>query len=156
MADAAHQHPWKISDVVLFPLAVLGGIAEWLWPTRIAGFPNVWLIVAGVLLALAGAGLIGWAKRTLDAGAQPNLPGVPTTELLTGGAFRVSRNPNYLGTVLIALGLGLALDSLWLLGTALVSALVLDRWMIAPEERYLSARFGETYAGYRRQVRRWL
>ncbi|MBD3625881.1 MAG: hypothetical protein HUJ24_11020, partial [Rhodobacteraceae bacterium] len=102
MVDAAHQHPWKISDVVLFPLAALGGVVEWLWPTRIAGFPNVWLIALGVGIALTGAGLIGWAKRTLDAGAQPNLPGAATTELLTGGAFRVSRNPHYMGAVLLA------------------------------------------------------
>lgn len=156
MADAAHQHPWKISDVVLFPLAALGGVAEWLSPTSIAGFPNAWLIVPGVAIALLGAGIIGWAKRTLDAGAQPNLPGAPTTELLTGGAFRLSRNPNYLGAVLIALGLGLALDTLWLLGTALLSALVLDRWMILPEERYLLARFGTEYEDYRRRVRRWI
>ncbi len=154
--QAAHEHPWKLSDVVLFPALAVAIALEWLWPTQLRGFPN-WIGVAlGIALCGAGVYMIGWAKRSLEAFGQPNLPGIPTTQLVTDGAFGVSRNPNYLGAIAIAFGSGFVVDSLWFLGLAAVAAIVLDRWMIAPEETYLTTRFEDEYAAYCRRVRRWL
>ena len=153
--QAAHSHPWKISDVVIFPGLAAGGLAEWLWPT-LPGL-SVWTMVPlGLLLALGGFGLITWSKRQLDAALQPSLPGEPTTTLVTTGPFARSRNPNYLGAVIALFGGAVMAGSLWMLGTAVVTAIILDRWMIRPEERYLADRFGEDYRRYRDRVRRWI
>lgn len=78
------------------------------------------------------------------------------SSLVTGGIYRVSRNPMY-----VALALLLAAWAIWLGGAwvwlgppALV--LWLDRLQIRPEERVMAARFGREYEEYTRKVRRWI
>ncbi len=152
---AAHSHPWKISDVVIFPLLLLGAFAEWLWPT-IPGL-SLWIgVPIGLAIATGGFALIILSKRHLDKANQPSLPEIPTTELVTTGPFAWSRNPNYLGAVIAVLGGAIVAGSLWMLATAALTALILDRWMIGPEERYLTRQFPDTYPAYCRQTRRWL
>ncbi|QMU58556.1 MAG: DUF1295 domain-containing protein [Boseongicola sp.] len=151
---AAHSHPWKISDVVIFPLLLIGLAIEWLAPTAL-GIPRSLGITSGLLIAVGGFGLIHWSKKVLDASDQPSLPAEPTTMLVTSGPFRYSRNPNYLGAAIAVFGGAIAIDSLWLVATATLTVLILDRWMIGPEERYLSDVFGEGYAEYRQKTRRW-
>lgn len=141
---------------MLFPALGVAIALEWCWPTQILGFPSWVGIAAGLSICLAGAMVIRWAKRSLAAFDQPNLPGIPTTQLVTDGAFRISRNPNYLGAIAIAFGSGFIVDSIWFLAVAGLSAIILDRWFIAPEERYLSMRFQDNYAAYCRRVRRWI
>jgi protein-S-isoprenylcysteine O-methyltransferase Ste14 len=152
---SAHIHPWKISDVVIFPLLALALAAEWLWPTGF-GLPRVVSLAGGLAAAFAGLDLIRRSKRALDAADQPSLPGAPTTELVTSGPFRWSRNPNYLGAIIAMLGGALAVDSLWLIAAAGLTLGILTFWMIRPEERYLEDRFGKTYEDYASRTRRWL
>lgn len=154
-AKAAHAHPWKISDVVIFPLLALGFLAEWLRPTTF----GLWRpagIVIGLALFVAGFRMIARAKAVFDENDQPSLPGEPTTRLVTAGPYRYSRNPNYLGTVIAGVGGAIGLDMVWVLGTTLLSAVILEFWMIRPEERYLAAVFGDEYHSYARKVRRWI
>ena len=153
---AAHEHPWKISDVVMFPALILAIACEGLWPTRL--LPLAWwlTVAAGAAVIVAGFVLIDRAKRELDRAAQPTHPGVPTTALVTTGPYRFSRNPNYLGAILIALGCTFVANSLWFLAVTVLSAVILELWMIRPEERYLKAAFGENYLRYMRATRRWL
>jgi protein-S-isoprenylcysteine O-methyltransferase Ste14 len=76
--------------------------------------------------------------------------------LVVGGIYRVTRNPMYLGVLLI-----LTAWAAWL-GNGAAFVLLpcfvayLNRFQIAPEERALEAHFGDAFAGYRRVVRRWL
>jgi protein-S-isoprenylcysteine O-methyltransferase Ste14 len=156
MGDAAHNHPWKISDVVMFPLLAIGIALEVSYPTRPEGWLNIATIASGVFVIFLGFRLIDWSKASLDAADQPSLPGAPTTRLVTSNAFSFSRNPNYLGAILIALGITVFSQSLWFLALTVLGAVLLDRWMIAPEERYLAQVFGDEYTEYRAKVRRWI
>ena len=153
--SAAHSHPWKISDVVIFPLLALGLGAEWLWPTGF-GFPRTPALVLGLAIAVAGFLLIYRSKQTLDRAEQPSLPGEATTRLVTTGPFRWSRNPNYLGAIIAMIGGAIAVDSLWLIAPAGLAIVILTYWMILPEERYLENQFGDVYRAYARKTRRWL
>lgn len=154
-ANSAHSHPWKISDVVLFPLLAVGLIAEYLWPTSLQ--ITRWLgIPIGIALFVGGFAIINWSKAVLDANEQPSLPGEPTTKLVTKGPFGWSRNPNYFGSILAGFGGALALNSLWVIGVSLLAAMLLEVWMIRPEEKYLSNQFGADYETYRNKVRRWI
>lgn len=107
------------------------------------------LIVVGLLLDGAAAGYF----RRLGT---PPEPWKPTTVLATGGLYRFSRNPIYLGFAITYLGLAVAMDSPIALALLLPCLIVVDRFVIAREERYLSAKFGAEYEAYKGKVRRWL
>jgi protein-S-isoprenylcysteine O-methyltransferase Ste14 len=82
-------------------------------------------------------------------------PFTPTERVLTEDALRVSRNPMYTGRTVGLLGLALLLDTAT--GVAVVAVLALTAHGLArEEERYLEAKFGDEYRGYRSRVRRWM
>jgi protein-S-isoprenylcysteine O-methyltransferase Ste14 len=76
--------------------------------------------------------------------------------LVTGGIYRYTRNPMYVGLVFVLVGWAAFLASLWTLVGPLACALYLQRFQIEPEERVLGERFGAAYADYAASVRRWL
>jgi protein-S-isoprenylcysteine O-methyltransferase Ste14 len=84
------------------------------------------------------------------------LPFRPSRHLITDGPYEVSRNPIYLSLVLIHLGVGIWINSGWVVASALPCILILDRWMIVREEHYLRQRFGAEYHAYAARVRRWI
>jgi len=154
ISEAAHNHPWKVSDIVLFPLLAFGLLLEWLVPANLP----VWRPAAlglGAVLTVAGFLLIRASKRILDAAGQPSLPEKPTTQLITSGLFAWSRNPNYLGAIIAVSGGVLLFGSAWIAVTTVVSAVILEVWMIRPEERYLRRVFGQDYEAYVKSTRRW-
>ena len=73
----------------------------------------------------------------------------------TAGVFAISRNPIYLGNTLLLIGLALALGRPWLLVTAVISVLLVDRLAIRREEQHLTARFGDAFTTYKKRVPRW-
>lgn len=89
------------------------------------------------------------ARTTLD-------PHGSVKALVTGGIYRVTRNPIYLGFLLMVIGFPLNSSSLWGMVTAPFFATTLSRLVIEKEEAYLENKFKETYTGYRSRVRRWL
>jgi protein-S-isoprenylcysteine O-methyltransferase Ste14 len=107
------------------------------------------LIAGGIVIDGAAAGRF----RRLGTAVQP---WKPTTALATDGLYRFTRNPIYVGFALIYLGLTAAVDSLAALVLLPLCLVVVDRFVIAREERYLAAKFGPEYDAYRRKVRRWL
>lgn len=80
----------------------------------------------------------------------------PTTAMVDKGPYRFTRNPIYLGMFGGLFGLAIAFDTLWLLATLVLFALVIRYGVVAREEAYLERKFGEAYRAYRKRVRRWL
>lgn len=109
------------------------------------------MAVAGVLVALAGVIAFRRHRTTLN----PMNPG-KSSSLVANGIYRFTRNPMYLGMLLVLGGWGVFLANavavLWL--PAFVS--YMNWFQIRPEERALTERFGDEYLVYRRSVRRWL
>jgi protein-S-isoprenylcysteine O-methyltransferase Ste14 len=79
-----------------------------------------------------------------------------TSALVVSGIYRRTRNPMYLGMLLVLLGWAVLLAHA--LGFALAAAFVplMNRLQIGPEERTLTATFGPAFAAYQSAVRRWL
>jgi protein-S-isoprenylcysteine O-methyltransferase Ste14 len=77
-------------------------------------------------------------------------------QLVTGGAFRVSRNPMYLGFLLLLLAAAFYANTPLALIAPLVFFVVATLWYIPHEERKLRDIFGEVYADYAGRVRRWI
>lgn len=78
------------------------------------------------------------------------------TALVTGGVYRVTRNPMYLGMLLALAGWALWLGQLLPFIILPLFILFLNRWQIAPEERALERTFGAEYTLYRARARRWI
>lgn len=110
----------------------------------------IWRAAGGILFVLGNL-LAWWGVSQLGA--------VPTTglhgEFITGGLYRCSRNPQYLGDTLIIAGFVLAANS-WL--AVWPSLLALACIIGAPfaEEPWLESRFGEAYRTYKKRVPRFL
>ena len=125
----------------LIPLELLG------WRLFLAG---IWC-VAGVAVAVLGVLNFRQAQTTVN----PLLP-ANASQLVQSGIFRHSRNPMYLGMLMVLIG--------WALWLADVSAflllpffvLYLNQFQIKPEERALTGLFGHEFLQYQQKVRRWL
>ena len=110
------------------------------------------LLLVGILIIALGVREFRRSRTTVD----PLRP-ERASALVDSGVYRVTRNPMYLGMLLllIAWAAWLAHWPAALAGPGLFVVL-LNRWQIAPEEAALDARFGKAFADYRRSVRRWL
>jgi protein-S-isoprenylcysteine O-methyltransferase Ste14 len=130
---------------------------QWILPLS---FPRGLIIpvltLAGILLIFAGISLVVLARRAFAQYGQPTDPGRPTTKIVTTGAFSISRNPLYLGGVCVLLGISLAFNLPWVFIFLLPSIAACHSILIAPEEDYLAAKFGEEYREYTARVYRWL
>ena len=112
--------------------------------------------VAGAAVAVCGFVMIGMGMQRFVAAGTNIPPTLPTTALVVDGIYGWTRNPLYLGTTLVYLGLAVAAGSLW--ATLLMVPLlwVINMGVIVREERYLERKFGDAYRAYKARVRRWV
>ena len=115
-----------------------------------------------VLVALGIAGLAGcidlagfMAFRRARTSVNPMKPD-RASSLVTAGIYGITRNPMYLGLLLLLVAWAVFLAAPWALLGPPAFAAYMTRFQIKPEERVLASRFGETYERYRGKVRRWL
>jgi len=120
---------------------------------RIIAFP--WNL-PGLLPLLSGIALDIIADRRFKRDSTTVKPHEESAVLVVDGPFRLSRNPMYLGMVLILAGVAGLMGSLtpWLVVPAF--AVLLDVIFIRAEERMLEEGFGDAYREYRKRVRRWI
>ena len=133
----------------------LGLLGDWLLalpPLFKANF-LVWSFAA--ILALMGAVCMAAALSRFNAAGTPAEPWKPTRALATGGIYRWTRNPMYLGMALLLLAAALGFASLGIIALFPIVILTVVRLVIAREERYLLGLFGSEYADYCARVRRW-
>jgi protein-S-isoprenylcysteine O-methyltransferase Ste14 len=115
-------------------------------PMNFFGVP---LVIGGLGMAFYHARLFRKLGTNLTTFDEPG-------QLVTGGMYRVTRNPMYLGFVLALLGGAIWLGTLAPFGVVITFIIITDRWYIAFEERAMAAKFGAAYDDYRRRVRRWI
>lgn len=108
---------------------------------------------AALGIAIDAAALASF--RRVRTSVNPMVPS-KATRLVTDGVFAVSRNPMYLGLLLLLIGWALWLGSasVWLVPPAFVAFITIAQ--ILPEERALDQLFGAQYLAYRRRVARWV
>ncbi|HEY5325584.1 MAG TPA: isoprenylcysteine carboxylmethyltransferase family protein [Mucilaginibacter sp.] len=80
----------------------------------------------------------------------------PANSLQVSGVYSISRNPMYLGLLLLYGGLVFLAGNWWTIIFMPVLIIAVTLLIILPEERYLQREFGETYSLYKEKVRRWL
>ena len=141
------------------PLVYLAGLAigfgiEALLPG--ASLPGALRWIGGGLLVVAGAALLASFNTAFTRKGTAVEPWKPTTAIVTTGPYRVTRNPAYLGMALVYIGIALLANAVWVLAPLPFVLFVIDRMVIAREERYLERKFGHEYLDYKAGVRRWV
>ena len=118
--------------------------------------PPFGIQVAGALLFVIGAALASWGLVIFRKARTTTVPGRTSSKLVTGGPYRRSRNPMYVGLVLAYLGEAGLLKQFWpIVLLPLVVAYL--NWAVIPiEEARLTEAFGAEYERYRALVRRWI
>lgn len=143
--------------LVAASIAGLMYLLDKLWPGALFELPRAAMlgdlfVFLGILIAAAGVLAFRRAQTSID----PRDPG-RASALVQGGVYRFTRNPMYLGVLLVLVGFACALGNpvnlIW--GPA-AFVLYLTRFQIEPEERILGQKFGTQFREYQAKVRRWL
>ena len=139
-------------------LVLLGAMAWGIAVTSPSGLVLPAAPYLAVLVGIAGLALNLLPKiafRRLGTTVNPLRPHA-STAVVTSGLYRFSRNPMYLGHVLILSAWVIALRSPESALLPLFQLAYLTRFQVVPEERVLSARLPIEYAAYVKTTRRWL
>ena len=144
------------------PMTHLGALAAglalaWLapWPLPEPGGP-VPRIALGAALVAGGGWLLAACMRRFARAGTPVRCGETVRALVTDGPYARSRNPIYLALATLHAGLAVLAGDVWPLATLPPAMIAIRYAVIAREEAFLAARFGESWDAYRRRVRRWL
>jgi protein-S-isoprenylcysteine O-methyltransferase Ste14 len=142
--------------VALLIVVVLCLAAEYLLPLPRFPAPHPAFLILGVTIAVAGF-LLGASGvwRFLSLKVHPS-PTRSVPRLVTGGPYRFTRNPMYLGMIVMLTGVALTFGSFAFLAGALAMFLYFSFYVIPREEAYMTRKFGKDYTDFRARVRRWL
>lgn len=147
---------------VMPPVLFLGALALGYGLTRYfpigpgLASPNGLALTVGLVFMASGLALVVFPARRLRRAGTSVMPGEPAHALVKEGAFRVTRNPIYIGFVLVYFGLAIALTSVWILVLLMPVLVILHRGVVLREEAYLEWKFGDAYRRYAERVPRWL
>ncbi|MCG7519148.1 isoprenylcysteine carboxylmethyltransferase family protein [Ruegeria sp. Ofav3-42] len=144
-----------IPPVWLLGFAVLAWLQARHMPMRLSldsGFTD---LLSGFLIG-GGVILIALAITEFRRHRTTIIPHETPTSLVQSGIFKRSRNPIYVGDVLILAGLILRFDAVLSLVLVPVFVWILERRFILPEEDRLRRTFRADFARYERQTRRWI
>lgn len=111
--------------------------------------------VLAVILGVAGFGIMMQAWWLFKKFETAICPSAVESRLVTTGVFRFTRNPMYLGMIMMLLAVALGVGSLTFYLVTAVYFLIIHCAFCPYEERKLEEVFGDAYAKYRKSVRRW-
>ena len=77
-------------------------------------------------------------------------------KLVTSGIFKYSRNPMYLGMLMIVLSTSIFYLNIYSILTPLLFILWINKFQIIREEEFLTEKFGDEYLSYKKKTRRWI
>jgi protein-S-isoprenylcysteine O-methyltransferase Ste14 len=145
----------KIIPVVyLLGSLILMGLLQYFLPVYQYLQPP--LVYAGVVFVFLGIVILAVSADLFVKADTGLLPFEDATTLVTGGLYRFTRNPMYLGMFLMAFGAAFLLGSIGALIPLLAFMLIIRYNFVAGEERFMEAAFGQQYLDYKSNVRRWI
>lgn len=117
---------------------------------------NALALTVGITFIALGFALAIRSVQMFRRAGTNVVPGEPATALVTAGPYRFTRNPIYVGFVLVYFGLSIVLTSMWVLLLLFPVLVILHRGVVKREEAYLERQFGDAYRAYKARVPRWL
>ena len=156
MNSGAKDNPGVIAipPVILAVTLLAGAAAHWVLPIRLLA-PQLARPAGAVIVVLAVANAL-WARSAMVKVGTNIRPDKPALALTAAGPFVYTRNPMYVSLCALQLGAGLLINGLLPVLFLLPLAVTLHFGVVKREERYLAAKFGESYLAYQRRVRRWI
>lgn len=147
----------KVPPVLLVVIVAAGMWAvSRISPNLSFAIPGVVWIAVGLAMAGAGIAVLGvLAFRTAGTTVDPRVP-EQSAQLVVRGVYRYSRNPMYLGFLLVLCAWGLFLGSAPSLLFLPGFIAYMNHFQIGPEERFMRDKFGKSFTRYRSEVRRWV
>lgn len=147
----------KVPPVVV--ALVVAGLM-WLVSAATPELPAALIFQVGMAAFLGTCGFIiivvaAIGFRRAHTTVNPLVPG-RTSRIVSTGVYRLSRNPMYLGMLLLLVGLATALWNLFALGLSALFVLYMNLFQIPAEERMLATLYPLDYGAYKGQVRRWI
>ena len=136
-------------------IAVSWLVNRFIYPLSIPVPTNIQTVIAYVLIVVSSI-LFGFSLYFFFKTRQNPEPHTPTNALYTGGIFKITRNPIYLGFLVAQVVVAIKLNNLYVILTLPFVFWLLNKWVIDPEEVYLQKLFGQEYLDYKNKVRRWL
>jgi protein-S-isoprenylcysteine O-methyltransferase Ste14 len=158
MSETKNDHP-NVNKIVHPPIVALLYIIAALLLGRFVPIPlTVPVIVRNIGLALTFIGfLLGVSAFIEFRKAHTTLdPHGSVKSLVTAGIYRITRNPIYLGFLLMVVGLPLNSGTYWGFLISPFFTATINRLVIEKEESYLEQKFRDVYSDYKSSVRRWL
>lgn len=148
-----------IPPVFVFALAIAAiyGVNDVISFGKIDGFWILRLALAAICFVFSGIfGVFAlWSFKQASTTVNPVEVSKART-VVSSGVFRFSRNPMYLGLVLLLLCYSSYLGNIWGLLISWLFVLYMNRFHIVPEEQALAYKFGQDYLDYKAKVRRWI
>lgn len=141
--------------LILLPPMVLGLVLHFVIPLRFLPTVLIPLIIGIAIMFLAGVLIISAVVTIRRANTTFSLR-KESTALVTPGPYRMSRHPSYLAATVSYLGIGVAVNALWVVLLLPVPVVVITLTAMRKEEAYLERKFKAEYLGYKARVRRWL
>jgi protein-S-isoprenylcysteine O-methyltransferase Ste14 len=150
-----NRAPWP---PLICAAGILLGTGLWVfYPLPWIGEPLSDILFAVGAVAIAGVVAVDVsALLTLRRADTTVMPHRAAKHLVTDGPYSFTRNPIYLGYVVLTAALGLVSGNLWLLPLAVIVAYAITKVAVEAEEKHLAARFGKRYRDYAARVRRWI
>jgi protein-S-isoprenylcysteine O-methyltransferase Ste14 len=152
----------RVLELKMPPLAVGALLAALMWLVSwlVPGFDFVFagrkllaltLAIVGAIIIVSGIAYFRRAKTTIN----PMKP-ESSSSLVVSGIYKISRNPMYLGFLLMLFGWAVFLSNALAFILLPVFIFYMNRFQIEPEENALAGKFGQEFVAYKSQVRRWL
>ena len=110
----------------------------------------------GILILITGISLVYISLRKLSKMKTTFIPDGKPEKLVMDGPFRFSRNPIYLGMLLILVGVSISLQSFSSLMISIIFGLIINFTWIKHEEKKLEDIFDSEWEEYSKRTRRWL
>jgi protein-S-isoprenylcysteine O-methyltransferase Ste14 len=107
-----------------------------------------------LMCALVFIGMAVWTLRRARTTVSPITP-EKTSHIIAHGIFAVSRNPIYVGMLMLIVAVGLYWQHTGFVVFVAIAWAYLQRFQILPEERHLLAKFSDEYSAYQKKVPRW-
>lgn len=148
MIDFLKYKPPKIAMLLVLVTTIPS-----LFFLKIINYP---LNLLGILIVLLGFGIMMWAWSMFRKVDNAICPTAKTSKIITNGAYNISRNPMYLGMVIMLVGFSVIIGSIIAFFSPILFFLIINKVFIPYEEEKLRKNIGTEYNDYCEGVRRWI